>query len=146
MWWRRELECCHRLVSWDLQRTWLPRPPAPPPDWLSRLQRRTVVGQKYVFLQHTPAADTAFSCSLEDHPPTYLVCQPEQHTKETPQVSLTGRELASARVVCSVQSCGAVDYQQSISDTHAQTHTFVTIDTLRKNIRFTSLHVKKRNE
>lgn len=50
----------------------------------------------------------------------HLVCQPEQHAEEASQVSLSGWQLTSAGVVCSVQSCGAVHDQQSVPDTQPE--------------------------
>lgn len=45
VWWRHEPECFLQSASWDLLRTWLPRPPELPPDWLSPRRRQTVVTQ-----------------------------------------------------------------------------------------------------
>lgn len=50
-------------------------------------------------------------------PTAYLIRQSEQHAEEASQVALPGRQFASARVVCSVQSGGAVHDQQSVPDT-----------------------------
>lgn len=45
---------------------------------------------------------------------TNLVRQAEEHTEEASQVTLSRRQLSSARVVCSVQGSGTVHNQQSV--------------------------------
>lgn len=47
----------------------------------------------------------------------YLICQPQQHAEEPSQVTLSGRKLPSARVVRSIERCGAVHDQQSVPGT-----------------------------
>lgn len=125
MLWRREPWCSPRWVSWGLQKTWPPRLLVLPPGWLSPRQHQTVVRQE----EHTHVGkkphfltvyvfDEAVDVLEPDWWSCYLVCQAEQHAEEPSQVSLSSWKLSSTWVICSVQSCGTVHYQQSIPDTH----------------------------
>lgn len=44
----------------------------------------------------------------------HLIGQSQQHAEEAAQVTLTGRQLASARIVCPVQGGGTVHDQQGV--------------------------------
>ena len=60
--------------------------------------------------EHGSSINLSHDLVGDDNCNSKFVCDTLEHAKELRQVHLTGRELTSARVICTIEGSGRVDY------------------------------------